>query len=132
MAANPRISAKERGLLKGAIRRVFSRSDIRKDVIERTRITYFDPERPRVKKWSRCEMCGKATPSYQIQVDHKIPLVPVNSSLEEMSWDELINNCWCDISKLQGLDEDCHKEKTKEENRIRREFKKARGKKDGK
>jgi hypothetical protein len=46
---NPRVTSKERGLLKGAIRRVFSRSDLRRKVIELSRIDHTDSTRPRVK-----------------------------------------------------------------------------------
>ncbi len=117
---NPRISPKERGLLKGAIRRVFSRSELRKSAVERGRIEHTEPQRPRVKKWSRCEMCLMPTASYEIQVDHKLPLVPVDSSLEEMSWDDLVNRCWCSIDNLQGICEECHKSKSKEEAALRK------------
>lgn len=123
---NPRISKKEQGLLKGAIRRVFSRSDLRKAVIERGRIDHRDPDRPRVTKWNRCETCGQPTASYQIQVDHKVPLVPLDSALELMTWDEVVDRCWCDENNLQGICVSCHNVKTKQEAAARRVYRKKR------
>jgi 5-methylcytosine-specific restriction endonuclease McrA len=118
---NPRMTAKERNLLKGAIRRVFSRSDLRRKVVEATRIDYHDPNRPRVKKWSACQCCGFYTPTYQIEVDHKDPLVPINKTLEQMSWDTVVDRTWCEENNLWGICELCHTNKTKLERKARKE-----------
>ena len=120
---NPRISPKERGLLKGAIRRVFSRSDLRRKAMERQIIEHSDPKRPRVKKWAWCAICGEVTPAYTMAVDHIDPIVPVNTALEHMKWDDLIDNTWCDENKLQLLCPMCHNSKTKSENAERRKLK---------
>lgn len=122
---NPRISAKERGLIKGALRRVFSRSDLRRSAIDASRIEHEDPARPRVKKWSRCPVCNNPTPTYLMEVDHVIPIIPVDSSLEAMSADDLINRIWCDASNLLAICEPCHKIKTKAESANRRLYKKG-------
>lgn len=117
-------SAKERGLLKGAIRRVFSRSELRRKVLTNSIIEgYYDADRPRVTKWSKCEECGKLEATYLMQVDHISPVIPISSSLEEMTWDELIDRQWCDASNLSVLCKPCHKIKTKEENKERRRLK---------
>lgn len=123
---NPRITAKERGLLKGACRRVFSRSDLRKEALEATRIKHTDPDRPRVKKWSRCSTCKEITPSYLIEIDHVLPVIPTNSSLEEMSWDEMINRLWCDNNNLTGICKPCHNSKCTVERKERLKYKKER------
>jgi 5-methylcytosine-specific restriction endonuclease McrA len=122
---NSKVSAKERNLIKGAIRRVFSRSDLRKLVVERSRIAHTDNSRPRVKKWSICEACRSVVPTYLIQVDHMTPIVPIDTTLEQMSWDDLVDRIWCDISNLQPICTDCHKEKTKLEQKARRAHKKG-------
>lgn len=122
---NPRITKKERGLIKGAIRRVFSRSDLRRSVVDDTR---FDDtivirvigNRPRVKKWSLCALCRQPTPSYLIEVDHKEPVIPVDTTLESMSWDELVDGIWCPKENLQGICKECHKLKSKLEMKQRR------------
>lgn len=123
---NPRITPKERGLIKGALRRVFSRSDLRREVLEASRIDYKDPTRPRVTKWGVCAECKKPEALYLMNVDHKVPVVPINSSLEEMDLNDLINNIWCEKENLQILDETCHSIKSKAENAERRRLKKER------
>lgn len=117
---NQRISAKERGLLKGAIRRVFSRSDLRKLILEESRINHKDESRPRVTKWSCCAECKLPTPTYLIQVDHIIPIVPIDSTLELMTWDDVVDRIWCDKNNLQPLCKPCHNIKTKAERKLRR------------
>lgn len=114
---------KERNLIKGAIRRVFSRSDLRREALQRASIVHSDPLRPRVTKWVFCANCGVIFPSYLAQVDHILPLVPVNRTLNEMSWDEVVDRAWCDVDNLAVLDKDCHKLKSKEENQERRRIK---------
>ena len=124
--ANPRITAKERGLIKGALRRAFSRSELRERVSDRTRINHSDPERPRCQKWSFCDVCGQIVPTWTTSVDHILPVIPLNSAMEFMSMDELVDNIWCEESNLQNLCQSCHDEKTEIENLQRREFKKQR------
>lgn len=113
-------NAKERGLIKGAIRRVFSRSELRREVIALSRIDYTDPERPRVTKWSRCSECLKPIPTYLLECDHIEPLVPLDKKLEDMTWDEVVERAWCDIANLRPVCKPCHKLKSKLENAERR------------
>lgn len=122
---NERLTAKDRGLIKGAIRRVFSRSPLRIGFVKNAMITHSDPERPRVTKWSRCWDCGQPTPTYLIQVDHVLPIVPLDKSLEDMTWDEIVNNIWCSDNNLATLCKICHSVKTKAENSQRRAYKKS-------
>lgn len=117
---------KERNLIKGAIRRVFSRSELRKQALELSRIDYTNPDRPRVTKWSRCTICKEPTPTYQIEIDHVVPLVPLDKKLEEMSWDEVVDRAWCDILNLKPVCKPCHKAKSKLENAERRRIAKGR------
>lgn len=121
---NYNITPKERGLLKGAIRRVFSRSDLRRAVLEACRTDYMDSKRPRVKKWGICNTCKQHEPLYLMQVDHIDPIVPVEKTLEQMSWDTVVDRVWCDKNNLQCVCKECHHTKTKEEGKLRREFKK--------
>lgn len=115
-------------MIKGAIRRVFSRSELRKKVVEASRVDHVDPNRPRVTKWSRCQECQQLVPSYLTEVDHIVPVVPLDSSLELMTWDDLVNRMWCDDKGLATLCKPCHHIKTKAESKIRRDNKKkARG-----
>lgn len=117
---------KERNLLKGAIRRVFSRSDLRRQVIETAVIEgYSYPGRPRVTKWCKCTYCGNPTPKYQVEVDHVEPVVPIDKRLEDMTWDDLVNRIWCEINNLKVCCKPCHKEKSKAEGKERRAIAKA-------
>jgi 5-methylcytosine-specific restriction endonuclease McrA len=123
---NSRISARERGLLKGAIRRTFSRSDLRRSCIEASVIPgHSDPSRPKVKMWCRCAVCNKPEAKSYMQADHIIPVIPITSTLEHMSWDAVIDRHWCAPENLQAVCIPCHKLKTKEENKLRREHKKS-------
>jgi 5-methylcytosine-specific restriction endonuclease McrA len=127
--SNPRITAQEWGLIKAAIRRVFSRSDLRRKVVARVRLIHADPERPRVKKWVVCAICEQKVPEYLVQVDHISPVVPLDQSLEEIGIASLVDNIWCEEENLQVLCVDCHNFKSKAENAIRREHKKKKPKK---
>lgn len=121
---NQRISARERGLIKGALRRVFSRSDLRRDALSKSIIAHSDPKRPRVTKWSMCPDCKEPSPTYLMQVDHINPVVPLNTTMEEMDWNDLVNNLWCDISNLVAICKPCHKIKTGQERKLRLKYKK--------
>lgn len=125
---NPRITPRDRGLLKGAVRRVFSRSELRQKVVEKALIKHEDLSRPRVKRWGKCAECKQPTPKSYLVVDHIDPVVELNRSFEDMSFDELIDRMWCSIDNLQALCDNCHKVKTKAEQKLRRQFKKGKSK----
>lgn len=119
--ANPRITKKERALIKGAIRRVFSRSELRRRALDAAIVKdYHDPSRKRVTRWGRCHGCNKLEPAYLLEVDHQSPVIPLDSSLEQMTWDELVDRVWCDEKLLKPLCESCHKDKTKGEQQERK------------
>lgn len=116
---------KERGLIKGALRRVFSRSDLRRSALDASIITHSDPERPRVKKWCKCHNCKNPLAAYQADVDHVYPVVPLDKTLDDMTWDEVVNRLWCDRMHLQILCKTCHDSKSKDERKSRNLFKKG-------
>lgn len=111
-------------LIKGALRRVFSRSNLRNQVLINSYITHSDLGRPRVKRWSRCNSCRLPVPSYEVEVDHISPVVPLDSSLEDMTPNDLVARTWCELSNLQALDPSCHKLKSKVEAAERAKFRK--------
>lgn len=121
---NSRVTKKERGLIKGALRRVFSRSELRKEAIEKSRIEVVDSSRPRVKKWSMCPSCDTLTPTYLMEVDHRLPVVPMDKSVHDMGADELVDRIWCEPINLQALCKACHKRKSMIESKERRRIKK--------
>jgi 5-methylcytosine-specific restriction endonuclease McrA len=120
---NPRITPKDRGLIKGAIRRAFSRSELRKQALERSRVEYAAHERPRVKKWSKCPLCHRFIPTYLMVVDHILPIIDIISSFEDQSLDETVGRTWCPLDNLQAICEECHDTKTKGEKEARKAHK---------
>lgn len=113
---NPRITPKDRGLIKGAIRKAFSRSDLRNRVIAKCLLPdHVDTTRPRVKNWGRCNICKNPTPKSYLAVDHIIPVVPIHTTFADMSLDEFIDLVWCNEEHLQAVCETCHDEKTAKE-----------------
>lgn len=112
---NPRITAKERGLIKGAIRRAFSRSELREKIMARARISHSDPTKPRCRKWILCEVCKSPSPEWSSDVDHIEPLIPIGRTMAEMSMDELVDRTWCPEENLQAICLTCHDSKTKME-----------------
>lgn len=121
---------KERNLIKGALRRVFSRSDLRRSILEKALVKeYGDPNRKRVTRWAKCAECGKVEAAYQMQVDHIEPLIRPGEVLEGLEWDEVVNRLWCDESNLRAVCVPCHKVKSATENKERRRLKKEGNKK---
>jgi 5-methylcytosine-specific restriction endonuclease McrA len=121
---NPK-NPKERNLIKGALRRVFSRSELRLAALKSNVIEHADVNRPRVTKWAWCNACGEILPAYTMQVDHLEPVIKVEETLEDLTWDELIDRLWCAAENLSVVCKDCHKSKTKLENKERRLFRKG-------
>ena len=121
---NSRLTPKDRGMVKGAIRRAFSRSELRRSVLQDAKISHTDPSRPRVKTWYACAKCSRPFAQHELEVDHIEPIIPVDTALEHMSWDTLVNNTWCDKKKLQVLCESCHDAKSAIERAQRKEHKK--------
>lgn len=118
---------KERNLIKGALRRVFSRSELRRKALDSALVKdYSDPSRKRVTRWGRCAVCKNLEPLYKMQIDHMEPLIPVGETLQDQSWDKVIDRLWCDERLLQALCLPCHLAKTKAENSERRRIKKER------
>lgn len=124
MKNNPRVTPKEKGLIKSALRRVFSRSELRRAVIDASVVMFSDPTRKRVKKWCRCNICQQLHPYSNMVCDHIAPVVGIDEAAIELSADILVDRLWCEQNNLQAIDEVCHAQKTKEENKARREFKK--------
>lgn len=121
---NEGLTAKDRGLIKGAVRRAFARSELRRSVLADAKVEHSDPTRPRVKTWYKCEECNGRFAQHQLEIDHVSPVVPVDKTLAEMSWDDLINRTWCDKMGLQVLCEECHDKKSADERKQRKEHKK--------
>jgi len=120
-------SPKERNLIKGAIRRVFSRSELRRAAMKDCVVPdYHDPSRPRVTKWATCSICKELHPAYKMEIDHSEPVIPPGLTLDDMTWDEVIDRLWCEPYNLKAVCKPCHKIKSKIENFERRRLKRER------
>lgn len=109
-------------IVKGALRRAFVRSP---QCIEcRNNAKHPTIKGPRGGAQYVCAICDETFGASNVQVDHIKPAIPVNSSLEEMSWDEIIYNIFCNIKNLQLVCKECHLMKTAEERKERAKFKK--------
>lgn len=115
---------KEKGLIKGGLRRVFSRSELRRRVIEKGLVENEDPKRTRVSKWVWCESCGEVFPKYLAVVDHILPIIPLDRHSETVAPTELVEALWCDESNLQRICKPCHLTKSRAESKIRRDNRK--------
>ncbi len=105
----------------GAIRRIFSMSELYKNVKNKALV---EEKGPRGGKQVRCACCGSIAPWGDTNVDHIEAVIPTYMTANEMSYDEIISRMWCTQENLQVLCKKCHDEKTKEENKERKEFKK--------
>jgi len=108
-------------LIKGALRRLMARSPIVREVREKA--VHPTKKGPRGGKQYKCSVCKKAFAGNKIQVDHKVPVIPLNKNIGDLSYDELVKRIFCKKSNLQVLCLDCHKEKSKEERAKRKLFK---------
>jgi 5-methylcytosine-specific restriction endonuclease McrA len=71
---------------------------------------------PNKSGWWICELCHQSRE--KIEVDHIVPCV--NPRTGFTTWDEYINSRFVeDVSNLQGLCRDCHRNKTNKENKRR-------------
>lgn len=115
----------EKNLVKGALRRVFSRSELRKQIIEANVIHNVNPLRPKVKRWAYCSSCGIIDAVSNFEVDHIEPFVPLDTAFVDMEWDDVFDRLWCDPSNLQCVCADCHRIKSAAETKERKQNKKG-------
>ncbi len=117
---------KERNMIKSAMRRVFSRSELRAEALAKNAVPFFvDANRPRVTKWGFCSECGCIVPRYTLEVDHKLPVIKIEETLSDLTWDQLVDRLWCNLKNLQALCSFCHDSKSKLEGQERRAYKKG-------
>lgn len=65
-----------------------------------------------------CAACREAFPAKEVQVNHKIPVVPVSGF---DSWDGVISRLYCEAEHLEVLCIPCHKAITQQENQERKQ-----------
>ena len=72
-------------------------------------------------KHFKCASCYNLFPQKDVEVNPKQSVVPVEGFT---SWDEVINRMFCEKDGLEVLCKTCHKQRTQEENQLRKQFKK--------
>ena len=108
--------------IKGALRQVAKYAPQVKECME---LSIHEKKGPRGGKMYECKECGKAFKANEIQVDHIDPVIPVNRKTEDMDWNTIIDRMFCGVKNLQVLCKPCHKIKSLEERRLRREYRKS-------
>lgn len=73
-----------------------------------------------------CAECHKLFPAKDVQCDHIKPVVPVTGF---ETWDNVIENLFCEEDNLQVLCKPCHKLKCQEERQERSSYNKNKAKK---
>jgi 5-methylcytosine-specific restriction endonuclease McrA len=73
----------------------------------------------------KCACCKKEFVAADVQVDHILPVV--NTKTGFTTWEEYINNMFCEKENLQVLCKPCHSIKTQEEKDERKEYGKTKG-----
>lgn len=131
---NPNITEKELALIKGALRRVFARSEMHKRLVAATIVP--DSEVPaelrvvrkRVKTWCRCPVCKELTAKSYIQIDHVVPIVPLDKTFHDIfhSVQQVADAIYCNEENLRAMCKVCHASKTSEERTIRDAHRRAR------
>ncbi len=113
--------------IKGALRRLFSRSPIVFEVREKA----VHPTKKGVRggKQYICSVCKNTFPGKEIQVHHKIPVIPLNKTIHDISYDTLVKRLFCKKSNLVAVCKECHSELTKKEKEERKKWKEKQKKK---
>jgi 5-methylcytosine-specific restriction endonuclease McrA len=104
--------------VRSAIRRVFSRSPVVREVMWKVRreVPKYNKDGTRAKKNAvqyQCNVCSQWTKSSAIAVDHILPVVDVQNGF--VDWNEFVARLFCEASNLQVICDDCHQKKTNAE-----------------
>jgi len=112
----------QKNLIKGAIRRLFSRSPA---IIEARRKAIHPTKKgPRGGKQYKCKQCKQCFALKYVQVDHIKPVIPLNKTIADLDYNTLVKRIFCKPSNLQVLCKECHKKKTARERKQRKRLRK--------
>lgn len=101
--------------LRGGFRRYPKKYEVLKEAFVDKRL---NEKTKRVSSHYRCNKCKEVFPTKEVNVDHVNPIVPPSTGFT--SWDDFINNLFCDKSNLQVLCSTCHTAKSAVENKLRK------------
>jgi len=108
---------KPHNAIMSCMRRTFSRSPIVRNVLNKA--THPTLRGPRGGRVFICSICGKPYGASGVEVDHIVPVIPLEKTIYEMDWSEVMERMFCDESKLRVLCKACHKSVTAEQRRQR-------------
>jgi len=111
-----------KNLIKGAIRRLFARSPQKYECLNKA--IHPTIKGPRGGKQYICSTCKKTFSANKVQVDHIDPVIPVNKTINDLDYNMIVARIFCNIKNLQVICTECHKIKTKEERKQRKQHKK--------
>jgi hypothetical protein len=111
----------QESVVRGALRRAFSRSPLVREVLEESRQEFprYKKDGTRHKKnWVKrqCQVCDEWVSSSHIAVDHIDPVISVEQGKQD--WNTYIDRLWCNTSgkaNLQRICDPCHDLKTAKE-----------------
>jgi len=113
--------------IRGAIRRIFSRSPakIEAQMKVRREVPKFNKDGSRSKVDAvqyQCNICKNWVGSTHVEVDHTVPVIEVNEQ-GFVDWNTFVNRLFCQVQDLQVLCDPCHDQKTRDERKSRQAFK---------
>jgi 5-methylcytosine-specific restriction endonuclease McrA len=105
--------------IRGAIRRIFSRSPVKIEVLKKVRreVPKYNKDGSRSKKDSvqyQCAVCKLWVGSTKVEVDHIIPVIEMNEQ-GFVDWNTFVERLFCGPENLQVICDPCHDKKTQEE-----------------
>jgi hypothetical protein len=104
--------------IRGALRRMFARSPVVREVLMKVRRTVpkFNSDGNRSKKDAvqyHCSVCSEWVKSTAVSVDHITPVICVDDGF--VDWNVFISRLFCEPDNLQVICDTCHQEKTNAE-----------------
>lgn len=78
----------------------------------------INPASGRLASMYRCSSCNEEFSNKGVQVDHIKPIV--DPAIGFLSWDDFIENLFCEEENLQVLCIPCHKKKSSEERQLKK------------
>jgi 5-methylcytosine-specific restriction endonuclease McrA len=110
-----------KNLIKGALRRLFTRSPVVREVREEA--VHKTKKGVRGGKQYVCKKCKKTFALKDVQVDHIKPVIPLNKTIDDLDYNTLVKRIFTTKRNLQVLCKSCHKIKTAHERKERKRLK---------
>jgi hypothetical protein len=108
----------QNAMIRGSIRRTFSRSPVVREVLMagRREVPKHNKDGSLAKKPAvqyQCQVCNCWVSSTKVTVDHIEPVISVDEGF--VDWNQFVARLFCDKVNLQRICDDCHDAKTQKE-----------------